>query len=313
MSELPAKGSSQDAPPPEDEGGRSLLEEFIRYLSMERGLAHNTCLAYASDLADYLKWLGGKDALKANSRVLEDFLWHLKSERKMKAASIFRKMEALRAFYKFQAAEERVAEDPTRSFKAPHLPERLPKFLTLEEIEALFHADDQGRWAWVRARTVLELLYATGMRVSELLTLRSQSVNLEEGWVRVLGKGSKERMIPIHSRARGQIVRYMTLKERRFEGKAAAPEVFVGKTGKALSRVQLWRDLKNLGIRARISRPLHPHLIRHTFASHLLQGGADMRSLQEMLGHANLQTTQMYTHLDKSILKESHRRHHPRG
>jgi integrase/recombinase XerD len=289
------------------------LSEFAKHLALERGLAHNTCLAYASDLADYLKWLDGKNPLQADARLLEDFLWYLKSERKLKAASIFRKMEALRAFYKFQAAEERIGEDPTRNFKAPHLPERLPKFLTIDEIERLLRIDDEGKLSLVRTRTILELLYATGMRASELLKLRTDYVNLEEGWVRVMGKGSKERMIPMHSRASGILVRYMTIRERHFGDKTTSPEVFVGKTGKPLSRVQLWRDLKDLGRRAGLKRPLHPHLLRHTFASHLLQGGADMRSVQEMLGHANLQTTQIYTHVDKSVLKETHRRHHPRS
>lgn len=290
----------------------SLLGEFVKHLSLERGLAHNTCLAYASDLQDYLKWAGRRDPLKATVRTLEDYLWNLKSERKLKAVSIFRKMEALRAFYRFQASEERVAEDPTRNFKAPHLPERLPKFLTLDDMDALLRVEDKGALALVRTKTAVELLYATGMRASELLQLRCEYVNLEEGWVRVMGKGSKERMIPIHKRACEQLVRYLRLKERVFGDKPAAPEVFVNRTGKPLSRVQLWRDLKALGRRASLRQTLHPHLIRHTFASHLLAGGADMRSLQEMLGHANLSTTQIYTHLDKSVLKESHRRHHPR-
>jgi len=289
-----------------------LLGEFAKHLALERGLAHNTCLAYAADTAAYLRWLGRRDPNRADAHVLEDYVWYLKSERKLKAVSIFRKMEALRAFYRLQAAEERIAQDPTRNFKTPHLPERLPKFLTLDEMDALLRVPDHGALPLVRAKTMLEILYATGMRASEILALRSEYVNLEEGWVRVLGKGSKERMIPIHQRARTQLERYLRLREERFED-ATAPEVFVNRAGKTLSRVQLWRDLKSLGKRAGLKRPLHPHLIRHTFASHLLRGGADMRSVQEMLGHANLTTTQIYTHLDKSILKESHRRHHPRG
>ena len=153
----------------------SLLGEFIKHLSLERGLAHNTCLAYASDLQDYLKWVGRRDPLRATARTLEDYLWHLKSERKLKAASIFRKMEALRAFYRFQASEERVAEDPTRNFKAPHLPERLPKFLTLDDMDALLRVEDKGALASVRTKTAVELLYATGMRASELLRLREEN------------------------------------------------------------------------------------------------------------------------------------------
>lgn len=290
-----------------------LLGEFVRHLSLERGLAHNTCLAYAADLADYLKWLGRRDPLAADRRAVEDYLWSLKSDKGLKAVSIFRRMEALRAFYRFQAAEERIEEDPTLGLRAPHLPERLPKFLTLAEIDRLMRVPDKGSLSTVRAKTALELLYATGMRASELLSLKPEYVNLEEGWVRVLGKGSKERMIPLHRRACRILAKYMHLREEKFGGKSVAPEMFVNKSGKTLSRVQLWRDLKALGGRAGLSRALHPHLVRHTFATHLLIGGADTRSLQELLGHANLSTTQIYTHLDKSVLKDIHRKHHPRG
>ncbi|MFH2201726.1 MAG: tyrosine recombinase [Elusimicrobiota bacterium] len=289
-----------------------LLGEFAKYLALERGLAHNTCAAYAADTAGYLRWLGRRDPNRADARLLEDYVWHLKSDCKLKAVSIFRKMEALRAFYRFQVAEERISEDPTRGFKAPHLPERLPKFLSLDEMDDLLRLEDGNSLPLVRAKTMLELLYATGMRASELLSLRAELVNLEEGWIRVIGKGSKERMIPVHKRARQQLERYLRLREQHFGERSTAPEVFVGRSGKVLSRVQLWRDLKELGRRAKLRQPLHPHLVRHTFASHLLRGGADMRSVQEMLGHANLSTTQIYTHLDKSVLKESHRRHHPR-
>lgn len=287
--------------------------EFLKHLSLERGLAHNTCLAYAADLSDYLKWLGRRDPLAADRRAVEDYLWSLKTRKKLKAASIFRRLEALRAFYRFQAAEERIDEDPTSGLRAPRLPERLPEFLTLGEIDRLMRVPDKGSLSTVRAKTALELLYATGMRASELISLKPEYVNLEEGWVRVLGKGSKERMIPLHRRATRVLAKYMHLREEKFDGKSVSPEMFVNKIGKTLSRVQLWRDLKALGRRAGLSRALHPHLIRHTFATHLLSGGADTRSLQELLGHANLSTTQIYTHLDKSALKETHRKHHPRG
>lgn len=309
--------ASEKSPPPPrgtDEGeGSWLLAEFFRHLSLERSLSPHTCAAYRSDVAHFLAWLGPRDALKADERRLEDYVWSLKADRRLKAASIFRKMEALRAFYRFQAAEGRLAKDPTRSFKAPHLPARLPKVLTLEEVEALLRVPDGGTLALARAKTVLELLYATGMRASEALKLRREYVNLQEGWVRVLGKGSKERMIPVHKRALKALARWLDLRERRFSGRAAAPEVFVGRSGRALSRPQLWRDIKALGIRAGLKRPLHPHLLRHTFATHLLQGGADARSVQELLGHANLSTTQIYTHLDRRGLQEAHRKAHPRG
>lgn len=291
---------------------QAALEEFVRHLSLERGLARNTCLAYASDLRQYLAWLAGRDPLRADQRLLADYLWHLKSAKDLKASSLFRKMEALRAFYRFQAAEERIPEDPTESFAAPHLPERLPKTLSLEQVLSLLRVDDRGAFHLLRARTMLELLYATGMRASEMLALKPEYVNLREGWVRVLGKGAKERMIPIHDRARRALSRWLDLRAERFEGRRAAPEVFLSRTGKALSRVQLWRDMAALGRKAGLGR-LHPHLLRHTFATHLLRGGADPRSVQEMLGHASLATTQIYTHLDPEGLKTAHKKSHPRG
>ncbi|MFA5140134.1 MAG: tyrosine recombinase [Elusimicrobiota bacterium] len=303
---IPHAGETRDP-------GSPLLQEFIRHLSAERGLSENTCLAYGGDLAEYLRWLGSGDALKADSKVVDDYLWHLKSDKALKAVSIFRKMEAIRAFYRFQAAEERIPDDPTRTFKSPHLPERLPRYLTLDEMERLLKPLAKETFNAVRGQTMLELLYATGMRASELLSLRPEYVNLQEGWVRVLGKGSKERLIPMHLAARRRLVRYLELRQQRFAGRHAAPEMFVSRSGRPLSRVQLWRDLRSLGRRAGLSRDLHPHLIRHTFATHLLTGGADARSLQELLGHASISTTQIYTHLDRSELKAAHKKYHPRG
>ncbi|MFC1679406.1 tyrosine recombinase [Elusimicrobiota bacterium] len=290
-----------------------LLEEFIKHLSLERGLSQNTCLAYASDLSGFLGWLRRRNPLKADPKLLDEYLWFLSDKQGLKASSVFRKMEALRAFYRFQAAEDRIKDDPTRNFRSPHLPERLPKFLTLDEIEALLRVPDGGRFMSVRAKTMAELLYATGVRASELLALRPEYLNLKDGWARVLGKGTKERMIPIHRHALDALARYLGMREERFGRRGMDPEVFLSRSGKALSRVQLWRDLKALGVKARLRRTLHPHLLRHTFATHLLQGGADARSLQEMLGHANLATTQIYTHLDTGVLKRTHRKHHPRG
>jgi len=289
------------------------LAEFVKHLSLERGLSPNTCLAYGADLSQFLDWLGPRDPLRADPAQLDDYLWNLKSDRELKETSIFRKMEALRAFYRFQTAEERLGEDPTRGFRSPHLPQRLPSFLTLDEIDALFRVPAGRDFKLLRARTVLELLYATGMRASELLGLRPEYVNLREGWVRVFGKGAKERMIPLHERASAAMRRYLELREERFGGKGPDPEVFLNRSGKALSRVQLWRDLRDLGRKAGLARGLHPHLLRHTFATHLIRGGADARSLQEMLGHASIVTTQIYTHLDAGVLKQSHRKHHPRG
>ncbi|MEK9146465.1 MAG: tyrosine-type recombinase/integrase, partial [Elusimicrobiota bacterium] len=274
-----------------------LLADFVRHITLERGLAHNTCLAYASDLADYLAWLGSRDPLRADSKVLSDYLWRLKAEKGLSAVSVFRKMEALRAFYRFQAVEERIPEDPTAGFKSPHLPKRLPEFLTEPEVERLLEVPDGGGFHLVRAKAMLELFYAAGIRASELISLRPEYANLGEGWVRVLGKGSKERMVPIHERARKVLERYLRLREARFGARGSDAEMFLSRSGKRLSRTQLWRDLRMLGKKAKLSRELHPHLLRHTFATHLLRGGADPRSVQELLGHSSLSTTQIYMHL----------------
>lgn len=302
----------------EDQGRDApLLSEYLRHLSLERGLSLNTAKAYASDLRTFFKHLGEKDPLKVAPQDLTDYLWKLRSSRKLKPSSVFRAMEALRSFYRFQISEEKIADDPTQNFQSPRLPERLPRYLNQRETQVLFRAaqndTSQDRFEALRSLTALELLYATGMRVSEMLGLKPQDINLNDGWVRVLGKGSKERMIPLHDRAKRTLAAYLRLRQERFEQKTAAPEVFLSRAGRKLSRVQFWRDLKALGKKAGLKDDLHPHLLRHSFASHLLQGGADLRSVQELLGHANLTTTQIYTHLETSGIKSAHKRHHPRG
>jgi integrase/recombinase XerD len=291
-----------------------LLRDLLRHLSLERGLSANTCLAYRSDLAAFFKHLEREriEPERASSEALSDFLWQLRSKG-LKASSLFRKMESLRALYRYLLAENRIEEDPTREFKMPRLPERLPKVLKPEELERLLDFPHTASYETARLKTMLELLYAAGLRVSELLSLTPENLHLEQGWVRVLGKGGKERMIPIHARAVSALRRFLLIREARFKGKDAAPEVFLGRGGRHLSRVQFWRELRALGRRAKVGPALYPHLVRHTFATHLLQNGADLRSVQELLGHASLSTTQVYTHLDDSDLRRRYRKHHPRG
>jgi len=236
----------------------------------------------------------------------------LKAERKLEAVSLFRKMEAIKSFYGFQAAEGRTKDNPAETLRSPRLPARLPHFLSKEEMDRLFSVPLDGSFETARTRVMLEVLYATGMRVSELLSLKLDAVNLEDGWARVFGKGSKERLIPMHERAVSVLKQYIALRQKKFKADVA-PEFFLNKSGRPMSRAQFWRDLRALGKSAGLSQDLHPHLLRHTFATHLLAGGADLRSVQEMLGHASLATTQIYTHLEKSGLKGSHRKFHPRG
>lgn len=277
-------------------------------------MARNTCLAYASDLEQFFLRMGerGQAPLEASRQDLEDYLWELRTDKELEASSIFRKIEALRSFYAFQAAEQRVPANPAEELRSPRRARRLPQILTAAEVDRLLNLPWDGAYETLRARTMLEMLYATGMRVSEIVALKPEYVNLQDGWVRVLGKGSKERLIPVHARALGLLKQYLLLRQRRFP-QAADSEVFLNRRGRRLSRIQFWRDLRALAKKAGLAGRVHPHILRHSFATHLLQGGADLRSVQEMLGHASLATTQIYTHLETSGLKDSHRRHHPRG
>ena len=288
------------------------LEEYVRYLSLERGLSPRTVSAYRSDIGAFFAWAGERklDARKAQRTDLDDFLWSQR-ERGLKPASLFRKVESLKSYFAFETLEERLPESPAETLRTPRIPARLPKYLTKEEAARLLATPNTAEYEDIRDRAMLELLYASGLRVSELVSLKPESANLQDGWVKVLGKGNKERMVPVHPRALAAVRGYLAEREKRFKSPAA--ELFLGRTGRKLSRVQFWRRLRELGERAGIKQRLHPHLLRHTFATHLLQGGADLRSVQEMLGHADLATTQIYTHLDASALKAAHAKHHPRG
>ena len=288
------------------------LEEYSRYLSLERGLSPRTVSAYRSDIGVFFVWAGERrlDARKAERSDLDDFLW-AQRERGLKPASLFRKVESLKSYFAFETLEERLPASPAETLRTPRIPARLPKYLTKEEAVRLLAAPNTTDYADVRDRAMLELLYASGLRVSELVSLKPESANLQDGWVKILGKGNKERLVPVHARALAAVRGYLVERERRFKNPAA--ELFLGRSGKKLSRIQFWRRLRALGVRVGIKARLHPHLLRHTFATHLLQGGADLRSVQEMLGHADLATTQIYTHLDASALKAAHAKHHPRG
>ena len=280
---------------------------------MERGLARNTCLAYAGDTDAFLVYCETRktDPARAEAPFLEAYLWSLKKEKGLGPASIFRKTEALRAFYRYLRLEGKAAKDPTANFRAPKLPRRVPRFLALRDMEKLLGYPSGEAFAKMRAAAAIELLYASGIRVSELLGLRLESVNFQQGWLRVFGKGSKERMVPVNAAALVRLKDYLSARQQKFGGVAVADELFLNRSGKKLSRVQMWKDIVTYGREAGVEIKPHPHLFRHTFASHLVQGGADLRSVQEMLGHASLNTTQIYAHIDKGDVKRAHEKFHP--
>ena len=291
-----------------------LLEDYKNHLTFERQLAKNTVLSYGSDVESFLEYCVANEIKPedATPDFLDRYNYQLRVVEGLASSSVFRKMEAVKSFYRFLMVEEKIKEDPTRFLKSPKLTQKIPTQLTREEMERLLSYPAKTL-AEMRTVTIIELLYAAGLRVSELIGLRLENVNIEEGWVLAFGKGGKQRFVPIHEEACERLKRYLAMREGYFADRDVGSEVFLNKNGKKISRVSVWKDLADLGRKAGISQKLHPHLFRHTFASHLSQGGADLRSLQEMLGHANLTTTQIYTHLDVTDLKNKHKKFHPRG
>ena len=291
-----------------------LLDDFKSHMSFERQLSPATVEAYSSDTESFLEYCEAneKDPLHIGPEFMDQYHVQLREIEHLAPASIFRKLEAIKCFYKFLLIEERITEDPTRFVKSAKRTQKIPQQLSREEMERLISYPAKT-FEEIRTVTMIDLLYAAGLRVSELIGLRLENVNLQEGWVLAFGKGSKQRFVPIHHEACARIQNYLVARENRFAGKEVDSELFLNNRGKKISRVSVWKDLAALGRKANISTPLHPHLFRHTFASHLLQGGADLRSLQEMLGHADLATTQIYTHLDVKDLQEKHKKFHPHG
>ncbi len=292
-----------------------ILADFVNHLSFERQLSANTLAAYRADVEHYLEYCAAneKDPLTIPPEFLDQYNYQLRMIEKLAIVSAFRKIEAVKCFYKFLLIEGRIQDDPTRFLKSPKLPQNMPEQLSRQDMDRLLSYPAE-KFDEVRALTMIELLYASGLRISELLNLQLENVNIKEGWVLAFGKGGKQRFVPLHPQCCERIKHYLSVREAHFASKSVvSSELFLNKNGKKISRQYVWKELAALGRKAGISQPIHPHLFRHTFASHLLQGGADLRSLQEMLGHANLTTTQIYTHLDVSDLKDKHKKFHPRG
>ncbi len=290
------------------------VKDFINYLSVEKGLAQNSLLAYESDLKKYITFLEGKK-IKSLSQVtrnhITQFLFHEK-ERKQEASSIARALVAVKLLHRFLVKEGQLKEDITSVLESPKLWKHLPTFLTIKEMETILGAPNTRNLAGIRDRAILELLYATGIRVSELVGLKTQDVNLESGFLKCFGKGGKERIVPLGRMAKEFVERY--LEKRQFQnGKSEA--LFLGskKAGERLSRQAVWQMIKKYAKQARIKKDITPHTFRHSFATHLLERGADLRVVQELLGHADIATTQIYTHVSRDHLKSVHHKYHPRA
>ena len=294
---------------------KKYIEDFIDYLSVERGLAQNTLLAYRRDLNKYLDYLdhhgvGGISYINRNH--ISNFMYDQKRQ-ELSTNSICRALAAIKTFHKFLVRERLSKDDPTSLVDTPKLWKKVPDVLTTEEIEDIIEAAKGRRWQSIRDKAILELFYASGMRVSELVNLKLDSINLEIGYVRCIGKGRKERIIPIGKRAQEALVRYCAETRKKLVKDEFNTVLFLSRLGKKISRQSIWKIIKIYAKKANIKKVIKPHTLRHSFATHLLEHGADLRSVQEMLGHADISTTQIYTHVDKERLKSIHKEFHPRG
>jgi integrase/recombinase XerD len=292
-----------------------LLDAFVDTLWLEDGLSRNTLESYRGDIRQFGEWLNaknGKTLFAADHGDIQAYLSHRFVE-KARATSAARLLSSLKRFYRHALRAGTIAADPTLRIEAPALPRGLPKSISERDVEALIAAPDVDTPLGLRDRAMLEVIYASGLRVSELVTLKSVQVSHDMGVVRVMGKGSKERLVPLGEEALAWLVRY--LREARpvlLSGKAT-DDLFVTSRGAAMSRQAFWQLIRRYSVKASLTGSISPHTLRHAFATHLLNHGADLRVVQLLLGHSDISTTQIYTHVARERLKQLHSKHHPRG
>ncbi len=296
---------------------RSECDAFIDYLSAECGLSPNTLAAYRHDLEGFLGYLehhGVTSLEHVGPGDVVDFLMREK-RRGLASASVARQLVAARMFYRFLIAERLVAHDPCAQLNAPKVWRSLPDVLSRREVEQLLAAPAPRGTMGLRDGAIIETLYACGARAQEVVDLKAEDVNLEYGYVRLFGKGRKERIVPLGRPACERIRRYLDDARPKLAGTrhAVPPVLFLSRTGRKLNRERIWQVVRRLALKAGLKKSVHPHTLRHSFATHLLEGGADLRLVQEMLGHASISTTQVYTHVDAERLKSIHRKFHPRA
>jgi len=310
----PASGS-RDSTPGEEPRRRFHLDPFSDYLVFERGLAERTRDAYLRDVGQLVAFAVDRGRVvpeELDHGLLRDFLVEL-TERGLASSTLARKVSSLRGYFAFLVSEGGIEEDPTELLEPPRRGRPLPGALTYAEVERILDAVPVEHELAFRDRAILEVLYGAGLRVSELVGIETRDLLPEEDLLRVRGKGSKERIVPIGARAREALRRYLRELRPRLDRGEGARVVFLNQHGRPLSRMGVWKIVRRHVERAGVERRVTPHTFRHSFATHLLEGGADLAAVQEMLGHADISTTQIYTHVDRAFLKEVHRSHHPRG
>ena len=294
---------------------RFLLESFNDFLVLEQGASPRTDEAYGRDLARFATYAVSRGAVgpaDVTARLLREYVYHLK-DLGLAPASIRRNVSALRTYFKFLLGEGRVTHDPSERLESPKRWRTLPEVLSVAEVDKLLASPTLDDPLVFRDRALLELAYGAGLRVSEWISIGVRDIMFDEGLVRVFGKGSKERLVPIGRRAIGALASYVRELRPRLEHGEGRGALFLNARGQPLTRMGAWKILQKYVARAGIEKHVSPHTLRHSFATHLLEGGADLRAVQEMLGHADISTTQIYTHVDREYLRTVHRQYHPRA
>ncbi len=293
-----------------------LIENFLSFLSVEKSLSNNTIVSYRHDLKEFAKYLESIKIFSPNKisqQNISDFMFFLKGK-KLAANSISRNLAALKVFFRFLVRERVLGSDPSSLLESPKLWKKIPDVLSIVEVENLLESPSLHKAQGIRDRAILELMYATGLRVSEAVNLKISDINSEVGFLRCLGKGSKERIVPLGKQAIEVVQKYLEkVRPKLLKNHPENNILFLSRLGKKISRQSFWKLIKTYCANTGITKNIKPHTLRHSFATHLLSGGADLRSVQEMLGHADISTTQIYTHLDKDRLKSVHKNYHPRG
>ena len=291
-----------------------LIEQFLSYISVERGMANNTLSSYKRDLYRFADFLKSKkiDSIDKVSRQMINSFMMAEKERGLASNSVSRGLACIKSFFKFLLKESIIKDDAANIIESPKLWKKLPSTLNIGEVEALLDAPNVRDPMEARDKACLELMYATGMRVSELVNLKMDDINMGVGFAKCFGKGSKERIVPFGRKAKESLVRYLEIARLQFLKKNISNFLFLTRLGKPMSRQTFWKIIKRYAKLAKIKKKVTPHSLRHSFATHILERGADLRIVQEMLGHADISTTQIYTHVSKDRLKSIHQKFHPR-
>ncbi len=292
-----------------------LLDSFLSYLVVEKGLSENTLESYGRDLKKFLLFIKSRGITSAREIKygdILDFMIHSREEG-LNATTIVRSMVSVKQFFKYLLSEKVLSEDPTAHIKTPKMKKAIPGVISLDDVESILGAPDESTPEGLRDAAMLEILYATGIRVSELIGLKLNDVNFELGFVVVYGKGSKERVVPIGDKAREKLLSYLRDSRPALLKGREAKALFVTRRGAGMTRQGFWKIIKAQALKAGVTKKISPHTLRHSFATHLLERGADLRTIQVMLGHSDISTTQIYTHVESERLKEIHKKYHPRS